>query len=158
MSENTLFLLHALSMGVVITFVYDWLLVLRKVFPHGPFLISLEDLGFWIFCAVYVFLWMYRESNGTLRWFAVAGALTGMLLYKKTLSRWFILGASRILQLLIKGVSRILCILFLPMRFTGRKLTAARTKIRSRRKKILDNLKIRLKSYGKALKMKLSKR
>lgn len=77
MSENE-FLLHALCMGAFITFLYDCLRILRRVLPHGGFLVSLEDLVFWIYCAEQVFLLMYRESNGTLRWFAVLGALAGM--------------------------------------------------------------------------------
>lgn len=158
MSENTIFLLHALCIGLVITFVYDWLLVLRRVFPHRQILISLEDMVFWIFCAGYVFLWMYRESNGTLRWFAVAGALTGMLFYKKIFSRWFVLGASKLLGLLLKIVSKVSYILFTPVRFLGRGAVTLRMQINYRKRKILGNLKIRLKSFIKALKIRLKKR
>lgn len=158
MSENTIFLLHALCMGLVITFVYDWLLVLRRVFPHRQIFISLEDLCFWVFCAAYVFLWMYRESNGTLRWFAVAGALTGMLLYKKLLSRWFVLGASGLINLLFKILSRIFFILLTPVRLLKRSMSGVHTKIVSHKRKILGNFKIRLKSFTKALKIRLKKR
>ena len=81
-SENE-FLLHALLMGIFITFVYDILRILRRAIPHNGLMVSLEDLGFWIYCAEKVFLMMYHESDGNLRWFAVIGALTGMFLYKK---------------------------------------------------------------------------
>lgn len=88
-NENT-FLLHALLMGIFITFVYDGLRILRRVIPHNSFFVSLEDLGFWIYCGAEVFLLMYHESNGTLRWFAVMGALAGMLFYKKLISPFFV--------------------------------------------------------------------
>ncbi|MDE6168338.1 MAG: spore cortex biosynthesis protein YabQ, partial [Acetatifactor sp.] len=46
-SENE-FLLHALLMGIFITFVYDLLRIFRRVVPHKAFFVSLEDLAFWI--------------------------------------------------------------------------------------------------------------
>ena len=68
-SENE-FLLQAFFTGVYITFVYDVLRIVRRVISHGELMVSLEDLVFWIYCADRVFLLMYYESNGTLRWFA----------------------------------------------------------------------------------------
>ncbi len=158
MSEDSIFLLHALFTGILITFVYDGWIILRKVIPHKAFVESLEDLVFWVFCAVYVFLWLYRESNGTLRWFAVAGALIGMILYKKTLSGIWIKGAVWLLSHILRILGKILSFLWKPIRFLGRKVAGLHRKLATRRRKILGNLKIRLKSYGKALKIKLSKR
>lgn len=104
-SENE-FLLYSFLIGVFITFVYDLLRIFRRVIPHAGFFVSLEDLAFWVYCGAEVFLLMYRESNGTLRWFAVIGALTGMLLYKKLVSKWFVkylsLGLGRLLRVLGK--------------------------------------------------------
>lgn len=123
-SENE-FLLHALLMGIFITFVYDILRILRRAIPHGGFMVSLEDLGFWIYCAEKVFLMMYHESDGNLRWFAVIGALVGMLLYKKLVSPWFVkyvsLGLEKLLSVLIKALS-FLC---RPFRAAGARAGAA---------------------------------
>ena len=76
-SENE-FLIHALLLGVYITFVYDWLRIFRRVMCHSSFFVFIEDMGFWAYCAQKVFLLMYHESDGTLRWFAVLGAFAGM--------------------------------------------------------------------------------
>ena len=86
-----MFLFHSFFLGMVITFFYDGFLIVRKLFKHTMFLISLEDLIFWIACALSVFYVLYEENNGMLRWFAVAGAALGMFLYKKTLSPLIIL-------------------------------------------------------------------
>lgn len=122
-SENE-FLLHALLMGIFITFVYDILRILRRVIPHKGFMVSLEDLGFWFYCGEKVFLMMYHESDGNLRWFAVIGALVGMILYKKAVSPWFVkyvsLGLEKVLKALIKAGS-ILC---RPFRAAGAKTGA----------------------------------
>ena len=88
-NEKT-FLFNSFLLGIYITFVYDIIRILRRVFRHGNFWLSVEDLAFWIFCGDEVFLLMHRESNGILRWYAVVGALLGMLLYRKLISRFFV--------------------------------------------------------------------
>ena len=54
MSEENVFLLYAFFSGILITSVYDILRIWRRVLPHKGLLVSLEDLAFWIFCALYI--------------------------------------------------------------------------------------------------------
>ncbi len=105
-SENT-FILHAMYIGFYITFVYDLLRIFRRVIPHKAIFVSIEDLLFWVYCSITVFLLLYREGNGTLRWFAVAGALVGMLLYKKLFSGLLVNYLSKFLQKLLLIVKKI---------------------------------------------------
>lgn len=90
MEQENLFLLHALWMGVFISFLYDILRVYRRLFPHGLFWVSVEDLAFWIYCSAEVFFLMHREGDGSLRWFAVLGAMLGMAAYVKLVSPLFV--------------------------------------------------------------------
>lgn len=108
MGSEREFLLHAIWMGVFITFVYDFLRIFRRVLPHGSFFVSLEDLIFWVYCAEEVFLLMYHESDGTLRWFAVIGAMVGMFLYKKLVSPLFVRYLSWLLSKLLEILGRVL--------------------------------------------------
>lgn len=119
-NENR-FLLYALIMGVFITFLYDILRILRRVIPHGSILTALEDIAFWIYCAGEVFLLMYHESDGRLRWFAVLGAMVGMFSYKKLISGPFVKYVSLLLQKLLMLIKRGFCILFKPFRLMGAK-------------------------------------
>jgi hypothetical protein len=64
--------------------------VFRRVFTHRDWIISLEDICFWIYCSGRVFVVMYRFSDGMLRWFAVLGAVAGMCFYKKFISTFFV--------------------------------------------------------------------
>lgn len=116
MTGETEFMLHAFYMGIFIPFVYDNLRIVRRVIPHANFLVSLEDMGFWIYCAIKLFLLMYYESNGTLRWFAICSALAGMLLYMKVVSPRFVKIASLILGKIWDRVIRILIFVFKPVR------------------------------------------
>ena len=106
-NENEFFL-HSIVLGAFITFVYDLIRIFRRVVPHGAFLVSLEDMAFWVYCGAEVFLAMYHESNGTLRWFSVVGAVAGIITYKKTLSpllvKYVSLALSKILRVLGKAV------------------------------------------------------
>lgn len=122
MADENVFLLYALFMGIFITFVYDLLRIARRVFPHGGFLVSLEDLCFWIYCAVEVFLVMYRFSDGMLRWFAVLGAVAGMCLYKKLASPFFVKYTSMILCKVKELLRKLLGFLLKPFRFLLKKL------------------------------------
>ena len=126
-SENE-FLLHALLMGIFITFVYDLLRIFRRVVPHNGFFVSAEDLLFWIYCGGEVFLLMYHESDGTLRWFAVLGALFGMFLYRKLVSPYLVKYVSMTLHRLLGILWKLLGWLCRPLRFMGRKTKSAARK------------------------------
>lgn len=117
MASENIFLFYALLMGIFITFIYDLLRIIRRVFPHGGFLVALEDLGFWIYCAAEVFMLMYRFSDGMLRWFAVLGALTGMGLYKKLASPFLVKYASLVLLKIKRLLGKIIDFLLKPIRF-----------------------------------------
>lgn len=108
MESENIFLLHALLMGIFITFVYDILRIIRRVIPHHWFFVSLEDLCFWIYCGAEVFLLMYHESNGSLRWFAVLGSLAGMLMYRKLVSGFLVKYVSMILSRILRFLGGIL--------------------------------------------------
>ena len=122
MNENV-FLLHAFLLGVEITFLYDILRILRRVFAHGTGMVSLEDIAFWIYCAGKVFLLMFRESNGNLRWFAVLGAVLGMYLYHRTLSPLMVKYVSGFLNMLLNPIHKALRI---SVRWVKKKLTRLR--------------------------------
>lgn len=120
-NENA-FLLYALVMGIFVTFVYDILRIMRRVFPHSGFMTSLEDLGFWIYCAAEVFLLMYQMSDGTLRWFAVLGALVGIVVYKKLVSPWFVKYTSLALKKVVEILGRVFRFIFKPIKKLLRKI------------------------------------
>lgn len=108
MTSENVFLLCSIGMGVFITFVYDWLRIVRRVIPHNKFFVSLEDFLFWIFCALAVFALMYSMGNGNLRWFAVFGALGGMFVYLKLVSHRFVRIQTLVLRKIITGVKRLI--------------------------------------------------
>lgn len=120
-NENS-FVIYAMIMGVFITFLYDIIRIFRRVVPHGSFLTALEDIVFWIYSASEVFLLMYHESDGTLRWFAVLGAMAGMFCYKKLISGPFVKYVSFLLNKIVLLAKKIIDILLKPFRVVGGKV------------------------------------
>ena len=157
MAGENEFLLHALFMGIFITFIYDLLRIFRKVVPHRGFFVSAEDLLFWIYCAEEVFLLMYHESDGTLRWFAVLGALTGMFLYRKLVSPFFVKYVSMALNSMLKLLGRVLRFLSKPLKIlcrrTGTAMGRAGRKVGRRLRQLRRILKNKLTYFLKKLKM-----
>lgn len=152
-SENE-FLLHAFLLGVFVTLLYDLLRIFRRIVPHNLFFVSVEDLGFWVYCGAEVFLLMYRESNGTLRWFAVFGALLGMALYRKLCSPFLVKYVSLILGKVLGWLSWPLRKL---MRFAGKGAAKTRSCIATLIHRIGRQIKNKLTYFLKMLKIGLKK-
>ena len=142
MQELTFFT-HSVLMGLVITFVYDWIRVLRRLYKHGTVLMSIEDLLFWFACGVGVFYMLYRENDGTLRWFAVLGAAIGMFFYKMIVRDMFINVMSTCLHKIMWFVFRVIQIVLKPVKclisagktfvlYAGRKLKKSKNFIKKR--------------------------
>lgn len=141
--QELTFFAHSVLMGLIITFVYDWIRVFRKIFRHGAILMSVEDLLFWFFCGVAVFYMLYKENDGTLRWFAVLGATLGMFLYKMIVRdrfanvmstclhkiMWF---ASRVLQIVLKPLKRLFYAEKTFVLYIGRRLKKCKEFIKKR--------------------------
>lgn len=102
--DEVTFLLHSFLMGILITFVYDGFIIMRRLIRHNLFLISVEDLIFWIACAIGVFYMLYEENNGILRWFAVFGAALGMAAYKKSVSPFLVKIITMVIERIFHGL------------------------------------------------------
>ncbi len=151
------FLLYSIIMGVIITFVYDFILIGRQLVKHNIFFISLEDLFFWASCAIAVFYMLYEENNGILRWFAVFGAALGMLLYKKTVGMHFVKLMSSLIKKEIHIICKTLGFVLKPFLWAVRKIAAFCRWVNKGTKKIRKYLKKKLTAFGKMLKMSLCK-
>lgn len=147
-SENE-FLLHSFLMGIFITFVYDLLRIFRRVVRHGSFLVSLEDLGFWIYCGTEVFLLMYRESNGSMRWFSVIGAMAGIFAYKKLVSPPLVKYVSLVITKLLGLLGKALRWLWRPFRYIGAKAGKVR-------RRAGEGLHRRMRKLGRGIKNRLT--
>ena len=155
--QELTFFTHSVLMGLVITFVYDWIRVLRKLFRHGTALMSAEDLLFWLTCGIGVFYMLYRENDGTLRWFAVLGSTVGMFFYKIIVRDAFVHVMSTCLHKIMWFIFRLLQIVLKPLKsliFAGKTFVLCLGK---KLKKCKEFIKKRLTAFIKTIRMVLCK-
>lgn len=144
------FLWHSAVLGSCIALTYDCLRILRRIFRHNRFTVSLEDILFWIACAVAIFAMFYRENNGMFRWFAVLGASAGLFAYEKTVSPFLVPVLSRMLKRLLAALGKVFSILLRPFCAAGRRAgtaahrggRACRQGMRLAKKKLTLRLKV----------------
>lgn len=60
---------------------YEALRIFRRVIRHSAAAVAAEDLLYWLTCAVLIFRMTYLENSGTIRGFAIAAVMLGMVLY-----------------------------------------------------------------------------
>ena len=131
--EELQLLLYSILFGIAIAVSYDVLRILRRVFPHRDYVVSIEDFLFWMIVAYRVFYVINLVSNGTFRFFCVAGAIGGGVLYLATISRLLVPLLARIFNLVLK-----------PVRYLHEKWRKFKRGKRSRLKKKLTVLRKRL--------------
>ena len=91
MSENIRYEVHlaalSLGTGIGLMMVYDLLRILRMAIPHNGFWTGLEDIGYWIYCALMTFSLLYEQNDGSLRAYVIGGTFLGMWIYQYLVSR-----------------------------------------------------------------------
>ncbi len=88
--SEAIFFLYSLLEGIGLIFVYDIFRILRRIIRHGTVWIGIEDVVYWIFCTIAVFLLLYQKNDGMMRAFSFLGILCGMAFYYFLFSRFVI--------------------------------------------------------------------
>ncbi len=129
------FWLISLCMGAGIALLYDCFRIIRRVIRHSSFWVSVEDLLYWIAVSLGVFVILYYENNGVLRWFAVLGAAVGMVVYKGVLGHFLVESVSEGLIWGKRQILRFLRWMFGPWRkmrcYLNGKVCASQLRLRS---------------------------
>ena len=136
--------------GVFLAASYDVLRILRGMIPHSAFFINLEDLLYWIYVAVVVFVQLYDKNAGRLRGYVFGSLLAGMLIYAASFGRICVPPLIRFLQ-------RVLGVLLRPVRRLAAFLHRKRKKGQDFCGKVWTCQKKRLKKLWKMVKMSLCK-
>lgn len=97
--------------GVLLMFVYDFILVARRRFAHGKVLKLVEDWLFWVIAALLVFQMIFALNNGIIRSFFVIAFVLGMYGYRKL--------AKKHVQ---KGIYSIFSLIFRPYVWISKKI------------------------------------
>jgi spore cortex biosynthesis protein YabQ len=151
------FLLHSFGLGVLIMILYDVLRIFRKLVPHSVFALALEDLVYWLVCGICIFVMLYRENNGSIRWFAVAGVACGMLLYNGTISTYITDGISKVLKFILQIFGKVFNVLLWPLKKVFGVVKKLEKNAENKGKKVMGFHKKRLKKVLKTVKIVISR-
>lgn len=123
------YFLQCFIWGVWMMILYDMLRIFRLVLYHKTLWIAIEDILYWIYCAIGMFVVMYMWNDGNIRWFSIAGAGMGMILYNVLVSRYTV-------PIIGKAIYKLIQFLFAPIIFIYKKMKSV-TKFLVKRVKIL---------------------
>ena len=97
--------------GIVLMFVYDFILAARCRIRHGKIATLVEDWMFWAVAALFVFQMIFALNNGIIRSFFVIAFIVGMYGYRKI--------AKNHVQ---KGILAVFSLIFRPYVWISRKI------------------------------------
>ncbi|WP_070001073.1 spore cortex biosynthesis protein YabQ [Cellulosilyticum sp. I15G10I2] len=135
-SNQSLLFITCAQIGIVMGIFFDLIRIFRKIIKHPDILVQLEDLIYWIICALIGFYMLYINNYAAIRPFVFIGILLGAILYFASFSIVFMKIATivinyikalihkiiRLLLIPIKGAVRILKV---PLKYASGKLSAA---------------------------------
>ena len=127
--------------GVGLVFVYDLFRIFRRILPHGNIWIGIEDVCYWIFSAVIVFLLLYQKNDGMMRFFAFLGMILGGGFYVLILSRFVVKVCVTVLGSILKIFGKVTGTALRPVFRIGKKI---RTFLVKQLKKIYKTIKMGL--------------
>lgn len=105
-------LLSALFLGMVLALEYDCIRIFRRVIRHkNIWVMSAEDILYWIYAAVTVFCMTYEVNDGILRGFLVTGFLAGAVLYRYAFGTFFVKYTTKFINLCLKPLKKALCLI-----------------------------------------------
>ena len=140
LTEQTMIFLLSILLGAFLSFIFDFFRIFRAVFKKGILIILLQDLLYYIFCAVITFLFILSLNSGQIRGFIIIGEIIGWLIYYLTFGTMimkFVKKILRIVKFMILFIYR--SILFPVFLFFSKICVKIIKKIANKRKKKQKN-------------------
>ena len=86
--KELIWFFQALLTGSIIFWIYQLILIARRLIRHKSLLVSLEDFFFWTCAGIYIFIQMHNTSTSGLRWHFVLGVVLGAFLPVLAKKKW----------------------------------------------------------------------
>ncbi|MBQ7919518.1 MAG: spore cortex biosynthesis protein YabQ [Lachnospiraceae bacterium] len=84
-------------------FLYDTILLLRKVIPTGKLLAFLEEFILVVYLGKNTFSFMYSYTGGRVRWYMVIGFFMGMFIFQKLVSQYYLKYVEKFFMMFLSG-------------------------------------------------------
>ena len=120
--NEAVFFMVSMLCGMGLVFTYDLFRIFRRLVPHGNIWIGVEDVCYWLFCTVAVFLLLYQRNDGMMRAFCFLGIALGGVIYAFLLSRFVLKICVKILGTIMKFLGKVLGVASKPFVKIGKKI------------------------------------
>lgn len=152
------FFLQAALTGMLLLAAYDVLRIFRRIIKHGSIGVAVEDFIYWFCSSFIIFFVLLKENDGKIRWFFIAGIVTGMLIYNVSISQYIVKFISFIINKILYVVRKVLGFFLRPFRFFIKKLVQVTKRVRRFGRKIGKIIKNGLKKLIKTVKISFIKK
>lgn len=116
-SINQLYILFVFIIsGSIIGILFDLFRILRKSFKTPDIITYIEDTLFWIITGLFLLYIIFKYSFGEIRIYMFVSLIIGVVTYFLTISKYFIGLNVKIINVLKISISKILYILFYPIK------------------------------------------
>lgn len=98
---------QAMIAGVKLCLVYDGIRVYRRIVTHRKaFWIGVEDIIYWIYAGIELFLLSFETRDGVVRLFIIVGAIVGAAGYQYLIGRFLVKFVAKMLNFPLKLLKR----------------------------------------------------
>jgi spore cortex biosynthesis protein YabQ len=105
-SESSI-MLSSLFWGMILAWEYDCIRVFRRIVRHKKvWVMSVEDIIFWINAAVRVFQVTYEINDGIVRGFSIAGFVAGAVIYHYAFGNFYVKYVSKWINFILKPLKK----------------------------------------------------
>ena len=116
-SINQLYILFVFIIsGSIIGILFDLFRILRKSFKTPDIITYIEDTLFWIITGLFLLYIIFKYSFGEIRIYMFISLIIGLVVYFLTISKYFIDLNVKIINIFKISISKILYILFFPIK------------------------------------------
>ena len=115
--------------GMAIALVYDFFRIFRRAVKTGGFVTYVQDLLYWIFAAVIMFLTFYYSNDGELRVYLFIGAFIGVVLYSLLFSKAIMDASLFIIKVVTLVIKALIFIISYPIRLIWKILAVSLRKL-----------------------------
>ncbi|MBP0979085.1 MAG: spore cortex biosynthesis protein YabQ [Oscillospiraceae bacterium] len=105
-SEQLIFFLRSILLGVILGFVFDVFKILRLLVKHNNIFVFIEDILFFCISAIFSYSFLINISYGQIRLFILIGQLIGFILYKLSVSNFVVKLIVFVINLFLRTIVR----------------------------------------------------
>ena len=115
-SSQSMLFLASVEIGVLMGVLFDLIRIFRKILKHPNFLVQIEDMLYWIICALLGFYRLYICNYAAIRPYICIGIILGAVFYFLTFSIIFMKIATAIINYVKSLVSKLIKLIVTPIK------------------------------------------